>query len=394
MKKPNTNLPLEPLWTKNFLLVMATNLTVFLGFQVIMPIMPLYVQSLGVSEGLIGLVTGAFTLTGVIIRPFAGQILDNRGRLPIYIMGLVVCVLAIFSYSIAGTVLLLMLFRLLHGVGWGIGTTGAGTIASDLIPRSRLGEGMGYYGLTTVLAMAIAPSIGLQLVHYTSYHNIFLLSGGITLLAIFLALPIKVPPVSKKMPEQESGPLLEKTAFRAAVAIFFITLTYGAVVTFLAIYTAELGIVNIGPFFTVYALTLLAVRPLSGKLADKKGDTVVIVPGIVALILAMLLLSVAKTLPVFLLAGFAYGIGFGATNPALQALAVRKVAPDRRGAANGTYMNGFDLGIGLGAVLWGLVSSATSFSIMYLICIVPLLFSLFFYLYIGKQEKRKTATAD
>ncbi len=394
MKKPDSNLPLEPLWTKNFLLVMATNLTVFLGFQVIMPIMPLYVQSLGVSEGLIGLVTGAFTLTGVIIRPFAGQILDNRGRLPIYIMGLVVCVLAIFSYSIAGTVLLLMLFRLLHGVGWGIGTTGAGTIASDLIPRSRLGEGMGYYGLTTVLAMAIAPSIGLQLVHYTSYHNIFLLSGGITLLAIFLALPIKAPPISKKTPEQQRGPLLEKTAFRAAVAIFFITLTYGAVVTFLAIYTAELGIVNIGPFFTVYALTLLAVRPLSGKLADKKGDTVVIVPGIVALILAMLLLSVAKSLPVFLLAGFAYGIGFGATNPALQALAVRKVAPDRRGAANGTYMNGFDLGIGLGAVIWGLVSSATSFSIMYLICIVPLLFSLFFYLYIGKQEKSKTATAE
>ncbi len=369
MKKNPDQTIIEPLWTKNFLLIMATNLVVFLGFQIIMPIMPLYIQSLGVNESLIGIVTGAFTLTGVFICPFAGRILDERGRLPIYMLGLAICALSIFSYSLANTVFLLLMFRLIHGLGWGVATTGAGTIASDLIPRPRLGEGMGYYGLTTVFAMAIAPSIGLQLIHYTSYHNIFLLSGTITIGALLLALPIRIPPMEKK-PEQK-GSLFEKTAYRPAVAIFFITLTYGAVVTFLAIYTTQLGIANIGPFFTVYAITLLAVRPLSGKLADKKGDSIVIIPGILALIIAMLLLAFAKTLPVFLLAGFVYGVGFGATNPALQALAVRKVDPSRRGAANSTYMNGFDLGIGLGAVIWGLISSATSYSFMYVLTVIP-----------------------
>lgn len=383
----------EPLWSRDFLLIMAANLTVFIGFQILMPIMPLYVESLGVSEGLIGLVTGAFTLTGVITRPYTGRILDNRGRRPIYILGMIICTAAIFSYSLAGTVLLLFLFRLFHGIGWGISSTSTNTIASDFIPKSRLGEGMGYFGLTTVLSMAIAPSIGLFLIHYTSYHNIFILSALITIVATVLALLLHIKPMEKKPENKERAPLLEKKAFQPAVAIFFITLTYGAIVTFLAIYTAQLGISNIGPFFTVYALTLLLARPISGKLSDAKGDVFVIVPGIIALIIAMVLLSFAKTMPLFLMAGFVYGIGFGATNPALQALAVRNVKPDRRGAATGTYINGFDLGIGLGSVLWGLISSVTGFAHMYLLCTIPLVFSLLSFLYFDKKEKAAAARA-
>ncbi|HHV65236.1 MAG TPA: MFS transporter [Peptococcaceae bacterium] len=394
-QKPESTQP--PLWTKNFILIMLVNLFVFLSFQMLLPTMPLYVEKLGGTEDIVGLVTGVFTITAVGLRPFAGRALDTQGRKRVYFLGVSIIILSILGYSLVPTIIMLFIFRMLHGIGWGLGSTATGTIATDIIPKTRLGEGMGFYGLTTVVSMAVAPALGLQVVSLWGFSYLFYISGALAVLGVIVALFIKYQLVNFKtgqgvLSEQENPTrpaLLEKSAYKPTLIIFFVTLTYGSVVTFIALYAAEFNIANIGIFFTVYALTLFLARPTFGKIADRKGFGYSLIPGLIFVALTMVILFLAQNLFYFIVAAICYGIGFGAVQPSLQAMAVYKVPPYRRGAANGTFMSGFDLGIGIGSMLWGFVAKYTDYHTMYLLAVIPVFIAFFLYLYLGKEAQLK-----
>jgi MFS family permease len=167
--------------------------------------------------------------------------------------------------------------------------------------------------------------------------------------------------------------------------VFFVTMTYGTVVSFLALYAQTMNVTNVGPFFTMYAITLMITRPLFGRIADKKGFDTVMLPGYSLCPSKMLILFAARNRPVFMLAGVVYGIGFGAVQPSLQAMSVRGIPPFRRGAANRTFFTGFDLGIGLGSALW-VVAQLQAYNMLYLWACVPTLISLIFYYAIGRER--------
>lgn len=384
------------LWTKNFMLIMLVNLLVFVSFHMLLPSMPLYVQYLGASEDIVGLIMGIFTITAVGLRPFVGRALDTQGRKVVYFFGLIIIILSILSYGLVPSVALLLALRLTHGIGWGAATTAAGTIATDVIPKPRLGEGMGFYGLTSVISMAIAPVIGLQIITSWGFTNLFYTSTLLAILGAIAALFIKYHRVST--PEAEKSgtkpALFEKHAYKPAVIVFFITLTYGSVVTFIALYAAQFKIENIGIFFTAYALTLLISRPFFGRMADRKGFDFAMIPGMICIGLTMLILFFAQNLYFFIAAAICYGIGFGAVQPSLQAMAVFNVPPQRRGAANGTFMSGFDLGIGIGSMLWGFTAKITGYSTMYLLAVIPVMIAFFLYLFMGKKQDANASAAS
>jgi len=152
-------------------------------------------------------------------------------------------------------------------------------------------------------------------------------------------------------------------------------------------------VANIGVFFTVYAVTLALTRPVSGMLLDRKGYDVVVYPGMLAIAAVMLLLSQAESLGMFLLAGVFYGLGFGSVQPSMQALTVRNVPFHRRGAANGTFFSAFDLGIAVGALLWGAVSQAVGYAQMYLRTTLPVLTALVLYRVSGKAVEGERGAA-
>jgi MFS family permease len=165
-------------------------------------------------------------------------------------------------------------------------------------------------------------------------------------------------------------------------------MSYGAVVSFIALYAEERQVQNIGLFFTVYAIALLVSRPYFGRLADQKGNSFAVIPGIAAILGAMVILYFAHSLSIFLFAGFIYGLGFGAVQPSLQAMAVRNVEPSRRGAANATFFLGFDLGIGIGSILWGMVAQVAGYGLIYIWAMVPVMIALFVYFKISSLEQR------
>lgn len=183
----------EKLWSRNFVLLIFLNFAMFMGFQILMPVLPVYARSLGGNEATTGLVVGIFTISAVVVRPFIGKALDVFGRKKIFLIGFIVFCLFSLSYTIASTVLMLLLLRFFHGFGWGTTSTTANTVASDVIPHSRLGEGMGYFGLTSTMAMAIAPALGLYMIQYSSFNGVFIFSASAFLVAMGLSLGIRYP---------------------------------------------------------------------------------------------------------------------------------------------------------------------------------------------------------
>lgn len=374
----------SPLWTKDFIFISLTNLTMFLGLQLLLPTMPVFVDRLGGKDIHVGLVMGIFTVSAMLIRPWAGYKLDTRGRRGILLGGLVLFIASVITYNWAAGIIVLLLTRFLHGLGWGACTTAAGTVAADIIPRPRMGEGMGYFGLATAVSMAAAPAAGIFLINHYSFAHLFYTSAFLALLALGFASGIRYQKVEQQSNDSRPA-LFEKSALRPSLVIFFVTTTFGSIVSFLVLYAAQRGIENIGPFFTVFALIMLVSRPVSGLLVDRKGYDIVVIPGILLLVAAMLILAASHSLWMFLSAGACYGLGFGSVQPSMQALAVRNTEPNRRGAVNSTFFSAFDLGIGGGAMLWGLLVQVTGYSLMYAIASISGIIALIIYIIMGRN---------
>ncbi|SHN59176.1 MFS transporter [Desulfitobacterium chlororespirans] len=371
------------LWSRDFILITLASLFMSLAFQMLLPIMPVYAENLGGSTTAAGLVVGVFTFSAVIIRPITGRLLDLYGRKGVYLAGLVFFGLCVIAYHWTPGILILLILRFIHGFGWGAASTASSTIATDVTPKSRLGEGMGYFGLTSTLSMAIAPVLGLSILNRYGMGAVFNVSALSVLLCLAIALMIRYQK-SEQTPQGNRGSIFEKSAIYPGLIILFLTMSYGAVISFIALYAGQQGINNIGPFFTVYAVALFISRPLFGRLSDQKGYSIAIIPGILAVSVALLILYFAHSLSGFCVAGFVYGLGFGAVQPALMAMAVRDVLPARRGAANGTFFVGFDIGIGVGAITWGAVAEITGYRMIYLLAVLPVVIA--FLLYLGKDR--------
>lgn len=373
------------LWTKQFVLIVLLNLFLFFGFQMMMPTFPLFVESLGANESLIGLISGAFTLTTLIARPFSGVALDRIGRKQVLFTGLGIFLIATFAYSYLPALLIVFAFRMFHGLGWGFAGTATNTIAAEELPKPRFAEGMGYFSLSTSLAMAVAPAAGLFIMQASDFRTVTFLAGGLIIVGMLLSFLLKTPKKvcaindESNVKAEKLSPY-ERKAIRPAAIMFFATLTYGTIISFISIYAQELGVKNIGLYFTVYAVTLLFSRPLAGRLIDKKGYDYALIPGLLFLMIGVFFISIAHSLTVFLIAGFCYGIGFGSTHPSLQAMATRTVAKNRLGAANATFFTGFDLGIGVGAMFFGKIASIVGYSHMYLISMFCALIGLIVYI--------------
>lgn len=352
------------IWTRNFILICIANFFVFTSFQMLMPVVPFYVEFLGGDRSIVGFIVGAFTLSAVVSRPLIGRELDRRGRAGIYLLGLVTFTAVAGLYHAVRNLVVLTLLRLVHGIGWGTTSTAAGTIVADILPAKRRAEGMGYYGMFGTLAMAIAPAVGLHLMRLYGFGPVFEASACLAVVAILAAAFLRLPVVRAEPGDKAA--LYEPRALYPSVVVFFMAMTYGGLVTFLALYAEEKGIMNIGPYFTIYAATLMVSRPLAGMVADSRGARASVIPGLIFVTLAMITLAAADSMATFLLAGVFMGFGFGATQPTLAALVVTGVAPSRRGAANGTFFSAFDLGIGTGSMALGVVARFAGYETMYI----------------------------
>ncbi|EJV55600.1 MFS transporter [Bacillus hominis] len=376
---------MERLWTKNYIMLTITAFLLFSGFYLLMPTLPMFIKQLGGSESQVGFIIGVFTISAVIFRPIVGGLMDRYGRRVFIISGLLFFAITMYFYDWVTGIAFLVVLRILHGISWAVGTTSISTAVTDVIPPSRRGEGMGWYGLAMTLGMALGPILGLWIVKSLSFHYLFLLCTALAIMAFILAFGTKIPAVQHTSKKPIS--FFEKTVLPVAIVTFFLSLTFGGITTFLPLFAANIQ-VNAGTFFLVYAVTLTVIRPLAGKISDKHGEGIIIVPALFILIVSLLVLAMTKGIVGLVITAILYGIGFGSAQPALQIVTLRLASPEKRGVANATFFTAFDLGIGLGAILLGFVSQLMGYQMLFIVCAVSGFISLLiFILFVKKTLK-------
>ncbi len=356
---------MERLWTKSFIQMMLGMLILFTGFYLLLPTLPLFIKQMGGSEAQVGLAAGVFTLTAVVFRPFVGGLLDRYGRRPFMLWGLVFFTLSMYLYDWIGGIAILLALRILHGASWAFSTTAVSTSVTDIIPVSRRGEGMGWFGMATTVAMAIGPMLGIWIIQQGSFHSLFLLATSLSVAAFLLVLTTAIPFQPKAGTKRIQ--IFEKSVLPVTSALFFLAVAYGGITTFLPLFAESIKI-NSGTFFLVYALALTLARPFAGKLSDRLGEANVIIPSLVVTVASLIVLSVSSGLGGVIVAALLYGLGFGSAQPALQAANLRLAHPEKRGVATASFMTAFDLGIGLGSIALGWVSQYAGYGVLFMVC--------------------------
>ena len=377
----------EKCLTANFVLACMVSLFAFSSFYLLLAVLPVYVKHVGGTEAHVGLVVGIFSATAVGLRLIIGWSTDRIGRRIFILLGAPVLVLCSFSYSLIHSIWMFLLIRIAHGAGWSSFGTALNTLVADITPPSRRGEAMGYYGMAANVAMALGPAIGFAAMRYAGFTNLFYLATAVAFIGFCCSLFVKdshlkkspetlpnvLPPTPQKdvmvVAIKEKEPfwrqLIVDTAIFPSGILVLAATTYGAMVSFLPIYAAQKGMDNPGVFFSVYAITLVLARSVTGKLSDKFGRGAVITPALVLASSALAVLALADSISGLLVAAVLYGLSFAGMQPTLMAFVVDRAAPEKRGAAMGMYAMAMDLGIGGGALVWGLCAHALGYEYMF-----------------------------
>ncbi len=373
---------MNKLWTRNFTFMVLGNLFMAMAFYFLIPVLPIYITDvMKVSKGEVGLVFATYTLAALIIRPLTGVALDTLGRKWIYLISMFFFSMLFGSYIFANTIFLLILVRLAHGFVWGVNTTAGSTIIVDFVPAERRGEGIGFYGLSMGIAMALAPFLAMKITGENNYHALFISAFVFAVVSFILVVFIRFPKFKKH--ENHSGIKLENfftmKATPASLNILFIMIPYGAVITFISIFAKENHLPNPGSFFLIFAIGLTVSRILSGKIFDRKGPKNILTLGLILLTLSFPSLAFFVTKFGFLVSSLIMGAGFGITFPIFQAMINNILKPQERGAGNSTYLTAIDIGIGSGSVLIGLVSQSIGLQNAFYVCGGISLLSLIFF---------------
>ena len=349
----------------NFALIFVINLLVSIGFHILNPTLPKYILSIGIATGSAGLISTAFVVSSLIIRPMAGRWNNRRNLLKRLLMiGLFCLLAATVGYVFSGNIAMLVLCRLIHGLGWGISTTTAATIAAMSVPENRLGSGIGIFGLASCISNAVAPNLGLWLCSGGQYTRLFVAGALIPAVCIALAVFIVIPREEEK--PRAAGRISVTDFFSARclvpmLMILLLSVSVASVSHFLALYAEDLQIAGIGLFFTVYAVSLFVSKPMSGRASDRFGFAAVVCVCAVLMMIAFGLISAAQNLWMFIVAAVFYGVGYGGIQPALQAWCFRRETKERKGVASSTFFIGLDAGTGIGATAAGFVAQYLSY---------------------------------
>jgi MFS family permease len=359
------------LWTRNFIAVSASNFFLFMSFYFLLVTLPVYVvNDLGASKSSAGLLTTAFLLAAIIIRPFSGKLIEKYGGRTILIISLVLFLATTLFYFFSNSVSQLLMVRLIHGISFGMATTAAGSIVADIIPEKRRGEGMGYFILSSALAMVIGPYLGLTSMQSGGIHVMLMIAlvaslGG--LIAGFSLSKTKERRETSMEPTKfTTGSLFEKTALPIAITGAFFAIIYSSIISFISVYANEIHLGHVASFFfVVYAFVLLVSRPFTGRWFDQFGANIIVFPGIILFSIGLFILSQASSGFIFLLAAAFIGLGWGTLFPTFQTIAIQTAPPKRRAMATATFLSVFDAGIGLGSYIVGVIATGISFSQLY-----------------------------
>lgn len=393
MSKPSADL-----WTGRYLSLLGSTFLAYVGFQMLVPTITAYIDSLHGSSTSAGLVYGAAAVAALIARSLSGSTMDRIGRQPVLLLGVIILIVTNLLLFVVHTIPLMGLIRFVQGIGWGMVSTALATVVSDMIPRGRLGEGIGYFALSIVFATSLSVIVGIWVMDLAGFPVMLGCSVVFFALALLLCWRMGHVPFSRTdrtdvEPVSLIFRLFERRALLPAFLCFLHSVAFSGIITFIMVFGREKGIHHVSLFFIGYMVMILISRPYIGRIFDRFGPGAVIVPGVLSMIVGLLVLSFAQDLGVLVVASLFYGLGFGTVQPSLQAWAIDRSPADRKGAANGTFLSSLDLGYAVGAVIMGAIACVDGYAVMYRLSPILLVMFLIIYGVWGRREKTTTPHA-
>ena len=385
----------QNLFTKNYLFILLINLFAYLGFYLLVPTLPAYAKQIGGSSLEASLVVSGFSLTSLIFRFFAGDLCTIIGKKLLIALGLAILAFSTLFYMfmpIQG----IIAFRFVQGMGWGISSTTIATVVSEIVPTERRGEGMGYYSLSMIISMSIAPVVAIMVMNVYKFDAIAIASISFVFISILSLLGLKISK-SKITPSKKRkiklSELIEKRAVFPSFLCLLLSITLCGIMSYIMLYGNEIKMNIIWIYFVGHVVAILITRPFVGKLFDKIGHAVVILPGAVSMIVGLVLLSFVHSVFLLIIASIFYGLGYGAVQPSLQTWAVNRSPSHRKGAANGTFLSSLDLGFTFGSIILSFVAEAKSYAFMYRFsALFMVLFLVIYGVYLIKNINQKVDT--
>ncbi|CAM4267759.1 MFS transporter [Jeotgalicoccus halotolerans] len=387
----------DRLWTKDFINTSIVNFALMMSQYLLLVTMAMYAAGeYNASVGMAGLVSSAFIIGSLIGRLFGGKHITAMGGKKMLIIGSVLIVILTASYLIPMGIYTLIVLRILHGAAMGYAMTATGTIIAQIIPPSRNGEGIGYFSMSVVLATAVGPLIGVSLIAAYGFTSIFLFSFAMAIISLVIGLTVKAPP-GQPSKSTDSGKFkimdfFEKRAMPISAVMFVMAFAYSGILSYVTAYAESISLIQAGSlYFTVYGITVLLSRPITGPLLDRKGANIVMYPAIIMFAIGLAVISQASLTMVFLIAAALIGFGYGNIQSVTQALAIKVTPPERLGLANTTYFIALDLGLGFGPFLLGYIVPSLGYRGMYMTLAFVVLAGIIVYYFLhGRRDKEIT----
>lgn len=413
----------DVLFNANYIKVWWANFMIFFSFMLVMPLLPLYLNDqFGAGKHTIGLILCGYTITALIARLFSGYIVDTFPRKTVLLFSYSLFSFFFLGYIAGVSLLFFAIVRTLHGAPFGCTTVSNSTVAIDVLPSSRRAEGIGYYGLSNNLATAISPSVGLYIYEvWGNYEIIFLLSFLFSLAGVIINSTVKIPKketaalklentecVTEKTKHEITKPLIRLKrlpkpslisldrfflvkGIGLGVVLACLSFSYGVLSTYIAIYSKEvMGMTDgTGLFFLILSLCLMLSR-LTGASSLRKGLVVKNASvGMLISVFSYLLFAGVHNYWGYFGCAVILGLGNGHMFPAVQNMFVNLAPNNRRGTANSSQLTSWDVGIGMGVVLGGIVSEIVNYEAAFWMAWIVNLFGVILFLgYVKKHYER------
>lgn len=383
---------LRGIFTRNFNVVIVINLIVMTIYYLVFVTNVQFVMKLchsGISTA--GMTSGIMVIGCLVARFISGHLFSILGARALLFLGLGVFSLSLAAGIVAQNLAAIFICRFITGFGEGMAATVTGTVAASAVPGECRGLGISIFSISTVAALAAGPFLGILLASSKSFHSLFSIIFGISLLLIIIAIFLKDQNFAHKLHRKtlDLYAYIDPRAVRFSLVVFFVFTGYGCIQAYMATFAQSRGVAEAASiFFLVYGLIAVASRPITGHMLDSRGENIIIYPLFLIIMAGLVLLAYGHSTFTILLSGLLCGLGFGNFQSIGHAVAVSLVTPGRYAQATSTFFIFMDLGIGVGPYAYGLIISRFGYEGMYLALTATVLFAAFIYHFIHGRHVR------
>jgi len=356
------------LWNKSYIMILVLSTFIHSASYMVTPFITKFAISLGAPLTLATSISSLLSVAALVLRPVAGRWSDKFNRKTIILIANSITILCILAMTRVESVTALVIVRIIHGIAFSF--TGVAMMAFNtmFIPKDRLGEGMGWMALSTIISQSIGPNLGMYIVENFNYGASFFLAALVTIVGvvIFCFIPYEAP--EKTAVETKKFDINDYIAVRLlpyALLLCLFSAGNGLITSMLVVYGEYRGIANIGMFYTAYSIVMVLIRPVSGKLVDRKGLRFVLYPSIVIAFAAFMIMGSAKSLALVVVAGILKAIGQGSGSPAIQSTSLKIVGSEKAGVVSSTCYIGADVGNALAPIIGGYVADTFGYETMF-----------------------------